>query len=277
MSEKPGRVMPFPPPRRSEPPVTLAPSVRPSAPKLVDRTPGVDLTGKVKAVFFIGRGRTGKTTLARWAYEGLAERGGTAIIAAADPVNRTLANYLDGVAQPPSTDPLEVRDWLIVLLQHAMSEKLSVMVDLGGGDTSLIELLKVLPNLVAMMAEDGMEPVAIHAIGTDPHDLHPLATTEEMGFQPRATAMVLNEVYARGGQRYRFDEVTSHPVYQAAINRGAEPIWMPALIEEVARYCAQDGGRFLDLPRSKPFFAQALKNWLGAMSAEFSPIATWWP
>ena len=270
MSEKPGRVMPFPPPRRSERPVTLAPSVRPSAPKLVDRTPGVDLTGKVKAVFFIGRGRTGKTTLARWAYEGLAERGGTAIIAAADPVNRTLANYLDGVAQPPSTDPLEVRDWLIVLLQHAMSEKLSVMVDLGGGDTSLIELLKVLPNLVTLMAEGGMEAVAIHVMGTDPHDLHPLAMSEEMGFQPRATAIVLNEVYARGAQRYR-------PVYQAAINRGAEPIWMPALIEEVARYCAQDGGRFLDLPRSKPFFAQALKNWLGAMSVEFSPIATWWP
>jgi hypothetical protein len=125
----------------------------------------VDLTGKVKANFFIGRGRTGKTTLARWAYEGLAERGGTTIIAAADPVNRTLVNYLDGVAQPLSTDPLEVRDWLIVLLQHAMSEKLSVMVDLGGGDTSLIELLKVLPNLVTLMAEGGMEAVAIHVMG----------------------------------------------------------------------------------------------------------------
>jgi hypothetical protein len=101
--------------------------------------------------------------------------------------------------------------------------------------------------------------------------------SEEMGFQPRATAIVLNEVYARGGQRYRFDDVTSHPVYQAAIGRGAVPIWMPALIEEVARYCARDGGRFLELPRSKPFFAQALKNWHRAMSAEFSPIATWWP
>ena len=276
MDEEPGKVMPFPP-RRSDPPVTLAPSVRPPAPKTIERSPGVDLAEKVKAIFFIGRGRTGKTTLARWAYEGLAERGGTAIIAAADPVNRTLVNYLDDVAQPPSTDPLEVRDWLLVLLQHAMSEKLSVMVDLGGGDTSLIELLKVLPNLVTLMAEGGMEAVAIHSLGTDPHDLHPLAMSEELGFRPKATAIVLNEVYARGGQRYRFDDVTSHPVYQAAIGRGAVPIWMPALIEEVARFCARDGGRFLELPRTKPFFAQALKNWLDAMSAEFSPIATWWP
>jgi hypothetical protein len=63
---------------------------------------------------------------------------------------------------PPATDPLEVRDWLLVLLQHAMSGKLSVMVDLGGGDTSLLELPKVLPNLATLMTEGGVEPVAIH-------------------------------------------------------------------------------------------------------------------
>ena len=102
-------------------------------------------------------------------------------------------------------------------------------------------------------------------------------TMKSMTEGTRATAIVLNEVYARGGQRYRFDDVTSHPVYQAAIGRGAALIWMPALIEEVARYCARDGGRFLELPRSKPFFAQALKNWHRAMAAEFSPITTWWP
>ena len=258
MSLKEGdKVLRFPPLPTAAPPVTLAPVVRPSA-ALVNHPPGVDLSGKPKALFFIGRGRD-------------------FIVSAADPTNRALVNYLDDVAQPPTTDPLEVRDWLLAFLQHAMSLKVSLMIDLGGGDTSLTELLKVLPNLTDVMEEGGIAPVALHLMGTDAHDLHALALTEDMGFQPKATAIVLNQVYARGGQRYRFDEVTSHPVYQAAINRGAVPIWMPALIEEVARYCARDGGRFLDLPRSKPFFAQALKNWLGAMSAEFSPISTWWP
>ena len=65
---------------------------------LVERPPGVDLNGKVKAVFFIGRGRTGKTTLARWAYEGLAERGGMAIIAAADPRSAATAGGVSGSA-----------------------------------------------------------------------------------------------------------------------------------------------------------------------------------
>lgn len=270
------KVVGFPPRPAAAPPVKLAPVVQPSA-VLVDRPPGVDLSGKPKALFFIGRGRVGKTHLLRWAAETVAERGGDFIVSAADPTNRVLVNYLDDVAQPPTTDPIEVRDWLLSLLQHVMSQNTSLMIDLGGGDTSLTELLKVLPNLAELLEEGGLVPVALHLVGTDAHDLHALTTTEQMGFQPKATAIVLNEVYARGGQRYRFDDVTSHPVYQAATNRGAVPIWMPALIEEVARYCARDGGRFLDLPKSKPFFAQALKNWLGAMSAEFSPIATWWP
>jgi len=270
------KVVRFPPPPAAAPPVTLAPVVRPST-ALINHPPGVDLSGKPKALFFIGRGRVGKTHLLRWAAETSAERGGDFIVSAADPTNRALVNYLDDVAQPPTTDPLEVRDWLLAFLQHAMSRSVSLMIDLGGGDTSLTELMKVLPNLTEVMEEGGLAPVALHLMGTDAHDLHALAITEQMGFQPKATAIVLNEVYARGGQRYRFDELTSHPVYQAAINRGAVPIWMPALIEEVARYCARDGGRFLELPSSKPFFAQALKNWHRAMSAEFSPIATWWP
>ena len=270
------KVVTFPARPAPGPPVKLAPVVRPSVAP-VDRPLGVDLSGRRKVLFFIGRGRVGKTHLLRWAAETAAERGGDFIVSAADPTNRALVNYLDDVAQPPTTDPVEVRDWLLSLLQHAMSQNTSLMIDLGGGDTSLTELLRVLPNLTELMEEGGLEPVALHLVGTDAHDLHALATTEQMGFRPKATAIVLNEVYARGGQRYRFDDVTSHPVYQAAINRGAVPIWMPALIEEVARYCARDEGRFLDLPRSKPFFAQALKNWLGAMSAEFSSIATWWP
>jgi hypothetical protein len=250
MSPK-GKVASFPPPPAVVPPVTLAPTVRPSAAALVDRPPGVDLSGKPKALFFIGRGRIGKTHLLRWAAETSAERGADFIVSAADPTNRALVNYLDDVAQPPTTDPVEVRDWLLSLLQHAMSENVSLMIDLGGGDTSLTELLKVLPNLTELMEEGGLAPVALHLVGTDAHDLHALATTEQMGFLPRATAIVLNEVYARSGQRYRFDEVTGHPVYQAAINRGAVPIWMPALIEEVTRYCARDGGRFLNMPRSQ--------------------------
>src|SRR6516164_9417096 len=107
------KVVSFPPRPAPGPPVKLAPVVRPSVAP-VDRPPGVDLTGRRKVLFFIGRGRVGKTHLVRWAAETAAEQGGDFIVSAAAPTNRALV-YLDDVAQPLTTDPIEVRDWLLSL------------------------------------------------------------------------------------------------------------------------------------------------------------------
>src|SRR5690348_13192050 len=61
----------------------------------------LDLAGKPKVWFTIGRGRIGKTTLLRWAAEMGEAQEGRVICAAADPVNRSLRVYLEGVAEPP--------------------------------------------------------------------------------------------------------------------------------------------------------------------------------
>ena len=102
-------------------------------PTLVETPPALDLSGKRKVLFFIGRGRIGKTTLVRWMAEVMDEKGATAIVAAADPTNRTLRIFRDNIAEPDSEDPDEVRDWLRDLLQHVMDNKLNAMIDLGGG------------------------------------------------------------------------------------------------------------------------------------------------
>src|ERR1700722_19675789 len=112
-SKKPSSVIPYRPALRSSSPA--APLPLPNRPELrvaAERAPTLDLSGKRKAWFFIGRGRIGKTTLARWAAEIMDERGGTALIAAADPTNRSLRSFLDNVAEPPSSDSNDVRDWL---------------------------------------------------------------------------------------------------------------------------------------------------------------------
>ena len=73
--------------------------------------PGIDLAGRPKVWFVIGRGRIGKTTLIRWAAETLAGRGGAeCVYAAADPVNRSLKTFLRevDVSEPPTADPDEV-------------------------------------------------------------------------------------------------------------------------------------------------------------------------
>jgi hypothetical protein len=96
--------------------------------------PGIDLAGRPKVWFVIGRGRIGKTTLIRWAAETLTARGGECVYAAADPVNRSLKVFLEGVAEPPTDDPAEVALWLQGLLGFAMADNgMSALVDLGGG------------------------------------------------------------------------------------------------------------------------------------------------
>ena len=74
-----------------EAPVTAAPAPETSV-TTAPQAAGIDLSGKPKVWFAIGAGRTGKSTLLRWAAEISANQGGAPIVAAADPQNRSLKN-----------------------------------------------------------------------------------------------------------------------------------------------------------------------------------------
>jgi hypothetical protein len=240
-----------------------------------ERPPTLDLSGKRKAWFFIGRGRIGKTTLARWAVEIMAQRGGSALIAAADPTHRRLRPFVDNVAEPQSSETGEVRDWLRDLLQHAMENDLNAIIDFGGGSTSLLDLLHELPDLADVLASGRIEPVAVHVIGADAHDLVPLAATEAAGFQPKATVLVLNE---RHGRREKFDTVLQHPAFREVVTRGAQVIWMPILTPDIAQLCDNRAWHYLDARRvAGPFAASAIHNWLRRMNEGLAPITTWLP
>jgi hypothetical protein len=98
--------------------------------------------------------------LLRWAAEMTASPGEAAIVAAADPQNRSLKNYLDGVAEPPINDATATSRWLEALLRHLMDEKTSALVDLGGGDTSRHKLLATVPDLGEALDEPGVASTA---------------------------------------------------------------------------------------------------------------------
>ena len=239
------------------------------------RGPGLDLAGKPKVWFTIGRGRIGKTTLIRWAAEMGEAHDGQVICAAADPVNRSLRVYLDGVAEPPTSDAADVAQWLQELLLFALKEKMSALIDLGGGDTSLHRLLVTMPDLAAVMEDEGVAPVAVHVIGSDPHDLAPLAATEAAGFKPAATMLVLNQMTGRPD---RFSDVIRHSAFQAALGRGAVQVWMPLLTPDAAR--AVDGRRlhFTKVGDTLgPFIGASVRAWLKAMGEEFAPVSSWLP
>jgi len=251
----------------------LPPGVLQAPPQV--RSPAIDLTGQRKVWFLSGRGKTGKTMLARYIADRMADLGGSAVVAACDPVNRSLRRFLDNIAEPPSSDTEEVKDWLWGLLHAAMTEQFSALIDLGGGDSSLTSLVAQMPGLAQILSEGGIEPVAVYLVGADPDDLTPLEIAERQGFQPRATAVVLNEF---AGRRHRFDPILQDPTVRGALDRGAVQLWMPSLWNVAAEACNTNAWRFQDaVSHGDAFVASSVSDWLKRMDAEFEPIRSWIP
>jgi hypothetical protein len=251
---------------------------------------GIDLAKQAKVWFAIGPGRSGKTMLLRWAAEMSASQGGAPIVAAADPQNRSLKNYLDNVAEPPTNDATATSRWLEALLRHTMDEKASALVDLGGGDTALHKLLVAVPDLAAALEAAGVAPVAVYTLGPRVDDLAAMASFEALGFQPAATVLVRNEGLADpvADREDAFARLLRHSAYRSAAERGAVEVWMPRLEAAVAQEIEAKRVSFLQArdavsPKGRkvvplgPFDRSRVRSWLSIMAAEMAPILSWLP
>lgn len=270
-------------------PVGLPPTS--TAQPLVARSDaGIDLAKRPKVWFAIGPGRSGKTMLLRWAAEMSASLGGTAIVAAADPQNRSLKNYFDNVAEPPTNDAMATSRWLEALLRHTMEEQASALVDLGGGDTALHKLLAAVPDLAGALEAAGVAPVAVYTLGPRVDDLAALASFEALGFRPAATVLIRNEglADATADREDAFARVLRHSAYRSAVARGAVEIWMPRLDAAVAQEIEAKRVSFLQArdalsPEGRkvtplgPFDRSRVRHWLNTMAAEMAPILSWLP
>jgi hypothetical protein len=268
------------------PPASAAPAARKAG------QVGIDLSGTPKLWFVIGPGRSGKTTLLRYVAETIlaAGEGHEAMFVAMDPGNRSLTGFLDGVLQPPTSDATANAKWLEQLIEHTMDNKVSALIDLGGGDTSLGKLLAQVPDLVARLEEAAIAPVAIYTIGPRQDDLTALGGMEAAGFQPKATAIVCNEGLAdpTTPRAEAFARILRHSVYRAAVARGAVPLWMPMLDPGVAADIEAKRLHFTDardavVPEGRKvaplgtFDRSRIRQWLEAMNAEFGAIRSWLP
>lgn len=246
----------------------------------------VDLDDKPKIWLTIGRGKTGKTTLIRFLVEEAMNADRPVVIADVDRTNATLASYFDGVQRPPDGDESTVAAWLEKLLTFVMTKKVSAYIDLGGGDTTLRRLVAEVSGLVEMMETSGVSVVAAYLLGPQTDDLSPLATLEAAGFQPAATALVLNEGLIEPSQTREdaFARVVRHSAFRNATARGAVPLWMPRLLpagEVEARRVlfgqAAQGGVREGRKQSPlgPFDQGRLRAWLEAMRSELAPVRSW--
>ena len=254
---------------------------------LVKPEQGSDQSGKPKIIFWIGRGKTGKTTGIRWMAERAIRNGAVMLMADMDPTNDTFSKYIENVARPSEpSDPALALKWLDKLLQHALHHKTTLLVDLGGGDTTLRRLVSQLPDLVSLFEASGFSVELFYTVGPQEEDLSPLATMEGLGFKPTTTAIILNQGLVEVGEapETAFARILRHSAFNAAMNRDAIAVWMPKLLVaqqvEIRRLhfqAAADG----DIGQGKtplgPFDRARVQSWLQGMETSFSGIATWLP
>ena len=139
-----------------------------------------------------------------------------------------------------------------------------------------------------MLEDAGVTPVAFYFLSPRLSDLSPLASLERAGFQPRATALVLNEGRADPTlpREQAFARTMRHSAFKEAADRGAVSIWMPRLLpakevedrrvkfEQAMNGEVPDGRKLTPLG---PFDRARIRNWLGQMSTSFAPVASWIP
>ena len=248
---------------------------------------GMDLSGRHKIIFWVGRGKTGKTTGIRWLAEKTLLNGTPLLMADLDTTNDTFSRYVDKVARPPETiDPAMSLKWLDRLLQHSLTQKISALIDLGGGDTILRRLAIELPDLVALFEAQSFAVVLFHTVGPQEEDLSPLAALQGLGFKPTASAIILNEAMVDVGETrdIAFARILRHSAVCRAIGEGAVPVFMPRLLAaqpvEIRRLKFRDAvagktGRG-DTPLG-PFDRARVRLWLEAMDANFAGVSSWLP
>jgi hypothetical protein len=250
----------------------------------------IDLAGKPKLLFMVGRGGTGKTTLARWLGWRMAEQGRETLLAALDPQNRSLVGWFTGVAQPADGSVYETSKFLKQLIDDRIAQRAGAILDFGGGDTSLTRLVESHRDVCDMLVDAGVEPVGVYTVGTGVDDLAAMLLAEREGFLPRARMIVLNEARAPLGtpRETAFRALMRSKAYQAAIQGGTMPIWMPALDAEVAAdierrrltFGMARDGQVRDGMKSPPIGGLdrvGVGRWLRAMEEDFAPVATWLP
>lgn len=244
---------------------------------------GIDLAGRPKIILTAGRGKTGKTTLLRWMAERSRANQAEFLLADIDPTNASFSAYFPDTARPDTIEPVGVRRWLQEFLQYAVAERLTAMIDLGGGDTALRSLAAEMPALCQMIEDAGSAVVMFYLVGHQIEDLTPIATLSDLGFNPPARAIVLNEGTAPLGvpRDQAFARVLLHPLVAEQLATGAIHLWMPRLFAadaveaRRASFLAARDGR-TDPPIGL-FDRARVHHWLRAMDEQFAGVPSWTP
>ena len=231
-----------------------------------------------KMVVTHGRGGTGKSTGVRILKERADEAGRPVVIADADRTNATLGAFYEGVERPDHPDEKTVADWLDELVNTQAESRMSVMLDMGGGDQVFKRFAASL-DLAALLHAEGIMPVALHFFSPDIDDLAYLQDVEASGaFCPAQTVLVLNEGLIKDARPVdaAFAELREHSIFRAALKRGAREIVLPRLtcMQEVNSRRLSFAGAEKELGLTN---RQRVAMWRRAVAKALAPIDGWLP
>jgi hypothetical protein len=231
-----------------------------------------------KMVVTHGRGGTGKSTGVRILKERADEAGRPVVIADADRTNATLGAFYSDVLRPEFPDEKTVADWLDELVNTQAETRMSLLLDMGGGDQVFKRFAASL-DLAALLQAEGITPVALHFFSPDIDDLAYLLDIEQSGaFCPPQTVLVLNAGLIKDARPIdvAFAELREHSIYLAALKRGAREIVLPRLscMQEVnsRRLSFLGAEKALGLTNR-----QRVAMWRRDVAKALAPVADWLP
>ena len=232
-----------------------------------------------KLILVIGSGGRGKSLVLRYIAEEAMARDGMTLATLAP--NRTLKHYFPETAHPEGNSTSAGAAFLEMFFDVVAENQVNAGIDFPGDDTALLHLLDQGVDPVAMLEQAGVEVVVLYMLSPRVEDLTAMAQLQSRGFNPKATALVLNVGITADPTmpaEPEFDLVREHSAYQRAIENGAVEIWMPRLyaakaIEEQQLLFSQarDGHDLGPSDRSRTH------AWLRAMEEAFRAIASWLP
>jgi len=156
--------------------------------------------------------------------------------------SRTLAGYypshapdgrpiLDGATTPRSENLGDFKSWIGDTMDDMAEDRISRALDISGGDRVMQELLADL-SLSAFCGERGFKFLALCMLGSDMEDFNHIRAAVDAGvLHPMHMILIMNEGAIRSGQNPdgAFDAIVDHPDYQALLNSGAVPVYLPRL------------------------------------------------
>lgn len=192
----------------------------------------------------------------------------------------TLSAFYNGeCSRPASLDPVDFREWILEALDQMEADRVSRLLDVSGGSSSMEDLLRDL-QLPEFCEANDFEFAWLCVLGPDLEDFEHVRTAVHAGhMKPQHMVMVMNEGAIRQGQNALgvFDPVMTSPDFSALVRDGAKAIYVPRLsiLEELRKarldfYSVAAREPMADGTRPRPTWAHMVGKWLDDVEARIA-------